>query len=61
MQTGLDPKQAMAKYCAAFELRGIRSLPELFDAAPIRFDFSESMRTTLMAAVQGELESLPQS
>jgi oligoendopeptidase F len=53
-----DPHAALANYRAALKLGGTRSLPELFRAAGIVFDFSEKTLGPLMDAVGEELRSL---
>ncbi len=54
-----DPRRALANYRAALALGGTRTLPELFSAAGIRFDFSDKTLRPLIAAVAAELERLP--
>lgn len=54
-----DPHRALSNYRAALKLGGTRSLPELFSAAGIVFDFSERTLRPLMDAVGEELSSLP--
>jgi oligoendopeptidase F len=54
-----DPRGALASYRAALALAGTRSLPELFAAAGIHFDFSVKTLRPLINAVQEELDSLP--
>jgi oligoendopeptidase F len=54
-----DPRQALAGYRAALALGGTRTLPELFSAAGIAFDFSEKTLLPLMNALRKELEELP--
>jgi oligoendopeptidase F len=54
-----DPRKALANYRAALKLGGTRTLPDLFAAAGIRFDFSAATLRPLMNAVREELESLP--
>ena len=53
-----DPHRTLANYRAALRLGGTRPIPELFAAAGIRFDFSESTIRPLMDAIAEELESL---
>jgi oligoendopeptidase F len=55
-----NPHRALSHYRAALKLGGTRSLPELFSAAGIRFDFSERTFGPLIEAVQEELASLPE-
>jgi oligoendopeptidase F len=54
-----DPHRAIANYRAALRLGGTRSLPELFGAAGIVFDFSERTLRPLMDAIGEELRALP--
>lgn len=54
-----DPHGALAGYRAALALGGTRTLPELFAAAGIVFDFSAKTLGPLMQAVQEELDGLP--
>jgi oligoendopeptidase F len=54
-----DPRRALANYRAALRLGGTRPLPELFNAAGIRFDFSAQTLRPLMNALGEELERLP--
>jgi oligoendopeptidase F len=53
-----DPKQALSNYRAALSLGGTRSLPDLFKAAGLQFDFSNKTIAPLMHAVMEEIESL---
>jgi oligoendopeptidase F len=59
MKAKEDPRKALANYRSALALGGTRTLPELFAAAGIRFDFSERTLGPLINAVQDELASLP--
>jgi oligoendopeptidase F len=54
-----DPRAAVSNYRAALALGGTRPLPDLFNAAGIRFDFSERTLSPLIAAVSEELDRLP--
>jgi oligoendopeptidase F len=54
-----DPQRTLEQLGRAFALGGTRPLPELFDAAGIRFDFSAATLAPLMHAVQEELAMLP--
>ena len=54
-----DPKQALADLERAFALGGTRPLPELFEAAGIRFDFTARTMRPLIDAVREELAALP--
>jgi oligoendopeptidase F len=53
-----DPKGALENYRAALALGGSRPLPELFEAAGIRFDFGPETVKPLADAVLEELETL---
>lgn len=55
-----EPRRALADYRAALSLGGKRPLPELFEAAGIRFDFSPATFEPLMAALWDELQKLPE-
>lgn len=55
-----DPKKALAQYKAAQALGGSRPLPELWQAAGLKFDFSEATLRPLIEAVQAELVRLPE-
>jgi len=54
-----DPKAALAALLDAFALGGTRPLPELFETAGIRFDFSRDTIEPLMHAIRERLEQLP--
>jgi len=54
-----DTHRAIANYRAALRLGGTRSLPELFSAAGIVFDFSERTLRPLMETIGEELSALP--
>ena len=56
MKSRHDMRQALANYRAALALGGKRSLPELFNAAGINFDFSEKTLRPLMDELAEELE-----
>ena len=53
-----DPKTAIEQYKQALSLGYTRSIPEVYQAAGIRFDFSENYIQELAAFVQEELEKL---
>lgn len=53
-----DPKQAISQYKRALELGYTESIPEIYAAAGIRFDFSLSYISELADFVQQELKSL---
>jgi oligoendopeptidase F len=54
-----DRPGAVAAYRHALGIGGARPLPELFEAAGIRFDFSERTLRPLMGAIGQELARLP--
>ena len=54
-----DPQRALSNYRAGLALGGTRPLPELFNTAGIRFDFSKQTLKPLMVAVAEELSQLP--
>jgi oligoendopeptidase F len=54
-----DPRAALNGYRASLDLGGTRTLPELFAAAGIVFDFSAKTLRPLMSAMEDELASLP--
>ncbi|WP_139488284.1 M3 family oligoendopeptidase [Brevibacillus dissolubilis] len=51
-----NPEQALANYKKALTLGASKSLPEVYAAAGITFDFSEEMLTDLVAFTKKELE-----
>jgi oligoendopeptidase F len=55
-----DPVKALTAYRSALRMGGKRPLPELFEAAGLKFDFTEATLAPLMAAVGEELERLPE-
>jgi oligoendopeptidase F len=59
MKAKEDPRKALANYRAALALGGTRTLPELFSAAGIAFDFSEKTLRPLMHELANELAALP--
>lgn len=54
-----DERKALDSYRRAMRLGGSRPLPELFDAAGLKFDFGTDTVKRLMDEVQQELEKLP--
>lgn len=54
-----DRKDAIAAYRRGLAVGGARPLPELFAAAGIRFEFSETILRPLMEAIRSELEKTP--
>jgi oligoendopeptidase F len=59
MKAKEDPQRALNNYRSALKLGGTRSLPDLFAAAGIQFDFSEKTLRPLMDAIRAELVELP--
>ena len=57
-QYKLDPEMALQHYISALELGGTRTLPELFKAAGLQFDFSPAAIRELMQFVKEELDTL---
>ena len=58
MQYKQDPGSALDHYMAALSLGGTRTLPELYQAAGLRFDFSPDNIKLLMDFVNGEMDRL---
>lgn len=58
MQYRQNPQQALENYMNALSLGGTRTLPELYEAAGLKFDFSPTHIKTLMEFVKGEMEKL---
>jgi oligoendopeptidase F len=58
MQFKKDREAALDNYCSALSLGGTATLPELFKAAGLSFDFSASAIRSLMQFVRQELEAL---
>jgi len=54
-----DPVKALSAYRQALRLGGRRPLPELFETAGLRFDFTRETLEPLMAAIGEELDRLP--
>ncbi|MGF1632864.1 MAG: M3 family oligoendopeptidase [Phycisphaerae bacterium] len=54
-----DPHQALANYRNGLKFGGTRSLPELFTATGLQFDFSRKTVGPLAKAVRQELAALP--
>jgi oligoendopeptidase F len=59
MKSRQDLRKALANYRSALKLGGTRTLPELFAAAGIQFDFTEKTLRPLMNAIGEELAKLP--
>ena len=53
-----DPQRGLEAYLNALKLGYKRSIPEIYSAADIRFDFSQGYIRDLMEFVQSELEEL---
>ncbi len=53
-----DPKAALASYMNALKLGYTRSIPEIYEAANIQFDFSTQNIKTLMQFVKAELNKI---
>lgn len=51
-----DPEAAVQNYIRALSLGGMRTLPQLFEAAGLRFDFSPTYISGLMLFVKGEMD-----
>jgi oligoendopeptidase F len=58
MQYKQDKEKALDNYCNALSLGGTKTLPELYKAAGLKFDFSPTTIKTLMDFVKEELEKL---
>jgi oligoendopeptidase F len=55
MQYKKSPEQAMDNYCNALSLGGTKTLPELYKAAGLEFDFSPEKIKVLMEFVEGQM------
>ncbi len=55
MQYKKNPEQAMDNYCNALSLGGTKTLPELYKAAGLEFDFSPEKIKVLMEFVEGQM------
>jgi oligoendopeptidase F len=53
-----NKEKAIENYLGALKLGGTRTLPELFEAAGLQFNFSPDYISELMLFVQGELEKI---
>ncbi|MGZ5254916.1 MAG: M3 family oligoendopeptidase, partial [Flavitalea sp.] len=56
MQYKNDPKAALDNYMRSLSLGGTKTLPELYEAAGLKFDFSPEHIKTLMEFVKAEME-----
>jgi oligoendopeptidase F len=57
MQYKADKEQALSNYMNALSLGGTRTLPELYEAAGLKFDLSPNHIKTLIAFVREEMKS----
>jgi oligoendopeptidase F len=58
MQYKKDPEKALDNYVNALSLGATKTLPELYRAAGLQFDFSSANIKTLMDFVNDEMEKL---
>jgi oligoendopeptidase F len=58
MQFKKDQQQALTNYINALSLGGTKPLPQLYEAAGLKFDFSPSHIKTLMDFVKTEMDQL---
>lgn len=58
MQFKKDPQQALTNYINALSLGGTKTLPQLYEAAGLKFDFSPEHIKTLMEFVSREMDLL---
>lgn len=58
MQYKQNPQKALDNYCAALSLGGTKTLPELYKAAGLDFDFSPEKIKVLMEFVKKEMDSI---
>jgi oligoendopeptidase F len=58
MQYKQNPQQALDNYCSALALGGTKTLPQLFAAAGLQFDFSPEKIKVLMEFVKGEMNKI---
>ena len=56
MQFKADKQQAMDNYCKALALGGTKTLPQLFETAGLKFDFSPERINVLMGFVKDQME-----
>ncbi len=54
-----DPKAALAAYRKSLSYGGTRPLPELFEAADIKFDFGDGTIKPLVETIRQDLQKLP--
>ena len=58
MQYKNNKEKALSNYIQALSLGGTRTLPELYDAAGLKFDFSKDHIKQLMTFVSAEMEKI---
>jgi oligoendopeptidase F len=58
MQYKQNPRQALDNYCNALSLGGTKTLPQLFEAAGLKFDFSPDKIKLLMEFVKREMDKI---
>ena len=58
MQYKKDPDKALDNYIKALSLGGTKTLPQLYEAAGLKFDFSPENIKTLMDFVQSEMAAI---
>ncbi|MGC4100669.1 M3 family oligoendopeptidase [Ferruginibacter sp.] len=58
MQYKQDPAQALDNYCNALSLGGTKTLPQLFETAGLKFDFSPDKIKVLMEFVKAEMDKI---
>jgi oligoendopeptidase F len=58
MQYKQNPQQALDNYCSALSLGGTKTLPQLFETAGLKFDFSPDKIKVLMEFVKGEMDKI---
>ena len=61
MQYKKNPEQALDNYMNALSLGGTKTLPELYNAAGLTFDFSAENIRALMEFVNEEMEKIMSS
>jgi len=58
MQYKQDKEKALDNYCNALSLGGTKTLPQLFETAGLKFDFSPATIKTLMDFVKAEMDKI---
>ena len=58
MQYKQNPQQALDNYCSALALGGTKTLPQLFETAGLKFDFSPDKIKVLMEFVKKEMDKV---